>query len=369
MFVERAELHVVELPLRFRFETSFGATTSRTVPLLVLHAGGAVGLGEGVMDAELPLYREETVAGALPLLRHLLSEHVVGRELPYPESFSTAVQHLRGNRMTKAIVETALWDLHARQAGVPLRELLGGERTEVPCGISLGIQPSIDDTIAAVERNVEAGYRRIKLKIKPGWDVDVLTAVREAFPSIVLTADANSAYTLDDADHLRRLDALHLDYIEQPLGWEDLIDHSQLRRCITTPICLDESVVDAATARHAVAIGAAQVINLKLARVGGYGEARLIDVLASTSGVPLWCGGMLETGVGRAHNIHLATLHGFTKPGDTSSASRYWEADVVNEPLEAADGLMAVPSGTGIGVTLAYDVIGRHEVLQEVFRA
>jgi o-succinylbenzoate synthase len=369
MRIDHAELHVVELPLKFRFETSFGATTTRTVPLLVLHDGGAVGLGEGVMDAELPLYREETVVGALPLVRHMLTDHVLGRSLDDPAVFMASVAHLRGNRMAKAMIETALWDLYARQLDRPLSQVLGGDGVNVVCGVSLGIQPTVAETVDAVERHLALGYRRIKLKIKPGWDLEVLGAVRTAFPSAVLTADANSAYTLADCDHLAQLDRLKLDYIEQPLAYDDLIDHAELRRRMRTPICLDESVVDEASARHAIALGSAQVLNMKLARVGGHAVARRIATLASTSGVPMWCGGMLETGVGRAHNIHMATLPGFTKPGDTSSASRYWDHDVVNEPLEATDGLMPVPPGPGIGVTLAQDVVRRHEVSREVFRA
>ncbi len=367
MRVERAELHVLELPLRFRYETSFGVQTGRTVPLVVLHGDGASGLGEGVMDSRLPLYREETVAGALPLVRAMLRDHVVGVEIAHPADLAGHLAHLRGNRMAKAMVETALWDLHAHQLGAPLRDVLGGSGTSVECGVSLGIQPSIDATLDVVGAHAAEGYRRIKLKIEPGWDVEVIAAVRGAFPLLTLTADANGAYTLDDAPHLRRLDPFGLDYLEQPLAWDDIAQHAILARSLETPLCLDESIVDATTAELAAQLGAARVVNLKVGRVGGHAEARRIDAVARRAGLAMWCGGMLETGVGRAHNIHLSTLAGFTKPGDVSSASRYWDADVVEQALECVDGTMPVPEGPGIGVTLAMPVVERFRVAHETF--
>ncbi len=360
MTITRAEIHVLALPLRFRFETSFGVQTDRLVPLLVIHdERGHLGLAEGVMDGDWPLYREEHVQGALPLVRRVLSELVVGRPFTTPRELAERFAHLRGNRMAKAMIEMAAWDLHARRLGVPLRDLLGGSGDAVATGVSLGIQPSIEATLEIVGRHVDLGYRRIKLKIKPGWDLEPLRAVRAQHPQLVMTADANSAYSLDDVAHLRGLDPIGLDYVEQPLAWDDVIDHAELARALDTPICLDESIVDARSARQAIRLGAAKVINLKLGRVGGFGEAVAIDAVAQANGVPLWCGGMLETGVGRAANIHIATLPSFTKPGDISSASRYWDHDVVNEPLEATDGLMPVPAGPGLGVTLNDDAVER----------
>jgi O-succinylbenzoate synthase len=300
-------------------------------------------------------------------VRAILHDHVVGVSFGHPAELSDRLAHLRGNRMAKAMVETALWDLHARVLGRPLGVVLGGHRDAVECGVSLGLQPSPDALVELVAAHVEQGYRRIKLKIKPGRDVDVLDAVRAAFPTTTLTADANSAYTLDDVARLRSLDRFELDYIEQPLGWDDLVDHATLQRELATPICLDESIVDVASARHAIQLGSAKVVNLKVGRVGGHLEAQRIDELARRSGIALWCGGMLETGVGRAHNIHLATLDGFTKPGDISSASRYWETDVVEQPLECVDGMMPVPSGAGIGVTLDRGAVRRFAVSTERF--
>lgn len=360
--VERADVHLVELPLRFRFETAYGASTARLVPILELHAEGVVGLGEGVMESRLPLYHDETVPTAMPLVEHMLTEHVVGRALASPAAFTDAVAPLRGHRMAKAMIESALWDLWARRVGVPLTTLLGGVRTEVECGVVVGIQPDAAATVAAAAAAVEDGYRRVKLKIAPGWDVEPVGAVRGALPDAVLAADANAAYVLDDADLLRRLDEHRLDFLEQPLAYDDLLDHAALQRGLATPICLDESITGAAAARHAVQLDAARVLNVKLGRVGGYGEVRRIHALATAAGTPLWCGGMLESGVGRAHNVHLATLPGFTKPGDLSSASRYWVDDVVEQPLECVAGTMAVPPGDGIGVTLDRRVVEHHRV-------
>jgi o-succinylbenzoate synthase len=358
LLIERAEIHVVELPLKFRFETSFGVQTARVVPIVVLHgADGSIGLAEGVMDSEWPLYREETVEGAVPLVRRMLEHFVVGRSFDTPADVTARFAHLRGNRMAKAMIEMAVWDLFARSTGRPLRDVLGGAGDAIATGVSLGIQPSIDDTVRLVAAHVDLGYKRIKLKIKPGWDLEPLRAARAAFPTLVMTADANSAYTLNDVAHLQRIDELGLDYIEQPLQWEDIADHAELARSMATPLCLDESIVSVETTRLAVKLGAAKVINMKVGRVGGHAEALAIEAIARAHGVPLWCGGMLESGVGRAHNIHLATLAGFTKPGDVSSNSRYWEHDVIEQPLECVDGMMAVPPGPGIGVTLDDDRI------------
>jgi len=352
MKLESAELRVVKLPLKFRFETSFGAQTERTIPVLILRAGGMEGYAEGVMDSDLPLYREEIVATALPVVRDALLPRVIGQELANPEMLAAKFAPFRGHRMAKALVEMAFWDLWAKQLDVPLWQLLGGVRDRVAVGVSLGIQSSIEATVDAVERHVTQGYKRIKLKIKPGWDVKPIGAVRAAFPDIALTVDANSAYTLADLATLRELDSYQLDYIEQPLAWDDMHDHANLQAHLRTPICLDESIASATDARKALEIRAGRVINLKVGRVGGHGEARRVHDVAQSFGIPVWCGGMLESGIGRAHNIHLSTLANFAKPGDTSSSSRYWTTDLINEPLETENGMMSVPTGPGIGVTL-----------------
>nr|WP_246351235.1 o-succinylbenzoate synthase [Deinobacterium chartae] len=365
--MESAELRVIELPLKFRFETSFGVQTKRSILLLTLRSGGLEGYGEGVME-RLPLYREETLAGAEQLLREVFLPRVLGRDIPNPEALEAILKPFRGNRMAKAVLEMAYHDLWARSLGQPLWALLGGVRDRVPVGVSLGIQESVEKTVEAVERNLEAGYLRIKLKIKPGWDVVPLRAVREAFPEATLTVDANSAYQLADSKVFAALDELGLDYIEQPLAYDDLHDHARLQARMRTPLCLDESVLSAADARKGLESGAGRVINLKPARVGGHLESRRIHAVALASGAPMWCGGMLEAGVGRAHNIHAATLEAYSKPGDVSSASRYWETDIVNEPLEAVCGEMPVPEGPGIGVTLNRAFVERISLSKQELR-
>ncbi len=349
--IERAELYVLRLPLKFRFETSFGVQTEKQVPLLLLHGGGLTGLSEGVMES-LPMYREETIGGALAFLTGAGLPGVLGHSFANPEAVGASLASWRGNRMAKAMLEMAAWDLWARQLEMPLWQLLGGDKTAVEVGVSLGIQASEAATVEAVKQHVAQGYRRIKLKIKPGWDAAPVQAVRQAFPELALTVDANSAYTLADTAKLQALGEFKLDYIEQPLAWDDLHDHATLQRRLATPLCLDESIASAADTRKALATDAGRVINLKVGRVGGHSEARRVHDVARSFGVPVWCGGMLESGVGRAHNIHLSTLPNFSKPGDTASASRYFATDTVNEALEAENGLMPVPSGPGIGVSL-----------------
>lgn len=359
---------VVRLPLKFRFETSFGVQTEKIVPLLVLHGEGLQGVAEGTMEFA-PMYREETITGALHLVREVFLPRILGKSFPNPEAVNDALGGFRGNRMARSMIEMAAWDLWARTLDVPLGTLLGGRKSQVEVGVSLGIQRDEQATVDIVRKHVEQGYRRIKLKIKPGWDVQPVRAAREAFPDIKLTVDANSAYTLADTARLRALDEYNLVYIEQPLAWDDLPDHAELQKRLVTPLCLDESVASAQDARKALAMHAGGVINLKVTRVGGLAEARRVHDIAEAFGVPVWCGGMLESGVGRAHNIQLSTLPNFRLPGDTSSASRYWEQDIINEALEATDGLMPVPTGPGTGVTLNREFIGRIAELHEEHHA
>ncbi len=368
MRLRRIVVRRVEMPLRFRFRTSFGETTVKRFLLVEAEGDGLSGWGECVAD-DVPFYSEETNASAAHVLGEFLAPAALGDELEGPEEFSRRVAPIRGNRMAKAALETALWDLAARERGVPLRNLLGGVRDRVPVGVSLGLQPSVEALLDLVAKHVEEGYRRIKLKIEPGRDAGLVAAVRERFPSIDLTVDANAAYTPADTPALRALDAFGLDYIEQPLGHEDLWEHAALAREIATPICLDESIRSAADARVAVKIAAARVINVKIGRVGGLAEARRIHDACAAAGVPVWCGGMLESGVGRATNVHLATLPNFAKPGDTSSASRYFEEDIVDPPLEAVNGEMPVPPGPGIGVTVVRERLDRYTVSAGEFSA
>ncbi len=351
MKLESAELRVVRLPLKFRFETSMGVETERIFPLLRLRSGGLEGLAEGVMDDKLPLFREETVQSAMTFLTEILPR-LIGLDFANPEALVSRLEPYRGNQMAKATIEMAFWDLWARQLEQPLHCFLGGVRTAIPVGVSIGIQKDIAATLEQVGVHVAQGYKRVKLKIKPGWDLQHVSAVRAEFPNINLTVDANSAYSLADARVFQALDEVKLDYIEQPLAWDDIHDHAKLQTMLATPLCLDESISSAFDTRKALESGACRVINIKVGRVGGHLEARRVHDVAQAFGAPVWCGGMLESGIGRAHNIQLSALANFTKPGDTSSASRYFDIDIINEPLEVENGLMPVPTGAGIGVSL-----------------
>ena len=350
MHVDEVELRVIRLPYRSVFKTSFAAETEKLAVIATVRADGVEGYGEGVME-ELPSYREESVAGALHLLRHALVPSLLEQGCDDPMTLCDGWARWRGNPMAKTTLELAVWDCHARQLGVPLRTLLGGERTQIPVGASLGMNP-LPETVASVGRHVEQGYKRIKLKIEPGWDLNVLSAVRAEFPDIKLTVDANSAYTLADIKVLQRIDDYGLHYIEQPLHWDDLTDHASLAPQMRTPLCLDETLTSVARVQAALDLGACTVVNVKVGRVGGLAATMRIHDLCVGRGIPMWCGGMLETGIGRAHNIHIATMPGFVYPGDTASASRTYARDITEQALEASDGIMPVPSGPGIGVTL-----------------
>lgn len=355
--IDGAELRLVRLPLLTPFTIATGTMHEKVFPLLTLKSGGLEGHAEGVMDP-LPDYLDETIAGGMALLREVVLPGIMGQRFANPAELEAVLAPWRGHYMTKAMVEMAFWDLWAKSLGLPLKTLLGGVRDKIEVGVSLGIGP-IDGTIERARKHHDLGYRRIKLKIMPGHDVKLLEAVRRAMPEAHLTADANSAYTLADMDTLLALDGFGLDYIEQPLAWDDIHDHAVLQRRLSTAICLDECIRSAADTRKALESGAARVINIKAGRVGGHLESRRVHDITAAWSLPVWCGGMLESGVGRAHNIHLSTLPNFRKPGDTSSASRYFAKDIVNEALEAENGLMPVPPGPGIGVTLDHDFLAR----------
>jgi o-succinylbenzoate synthase len=349
MNVDEVELRVIRLPYRSVFKTSFAAESEKVAVIATVRSDGVEGYGEGVMDT-LPSYREESIVGALHLLREGLVPSLLKNGCDDPLTLVDSWNGWRGNPMAKSTLELAVWDCHARQRGVPLRTLLGGDRIEIPVGASLGMNP-VPETVASVARHVEQGYKRIKLKIEPGWDVDMLSAVRADFPEIELTVDANSAYTLADIGVLHKIDGFGLHYIEQPLHWDDLTDHAALAPQLQTPLCLDETLTSPARTKAALDLGACAVVNVKVGRVGGLAATKRIHDLCVARGVPMWCGGMLETGIGRAHNIHVATMPGFVYPGDTASASRTYARDIIEQALEATDGIMPVPSGAGIGVT------------------
>jgi O-succinylbenzoate synthase len=363
--IDGAELRVVRLPLITPFTISSGTLNEKVFPLLTLRSGGLEGYAEGVMDP-LPDYLEETVAGALDLTRTVFLPQILGKSFDNPQALHRLLAPWRGNSMARAMVEMAFWDLWAKALDLPLTALLGGAGHAVDVGVSLGIMP-IEQTIDRVSTHVGEGYKRIKLKIKPGHDLEVVRAVRAQFPGIHLTADANSAYSLADSSLLARLDEFDLDYIEQPLAWNDIHDHAVLQQRIRTPLCLDESIRSPEDARKALQSDAARVINIKVGRSGGYVNSLKIHDLAEAFCVPVWCGGMLESGIGRAHNIHLSTLSNFQKPGDTSSASRYFQCDIIEQQLEAHQGRMPVPAGSGIGVSLDQDFLPRVTIGLENF--
>jgi o-succinylbenzoate synthase len=358
MRIDQIELREIDLRLRFRFETSFGVEQDRRVLLVTVRGEGGEGVAECVAG-EFPGYSYETNDTAWGVIRDFVGPAVVGKDFGTPAQLLHALRFVRGHNMAVAAVEMAFWDLWARSLGLPLWRLLGGVRTEVPVGVSLGIQASPEATAELAVAHVAEGYKRVKLKIKPGWDVDVVRAVREALPDTDLTVDANSAYRLVDAATLRRLDDFDLAYVEQPLAYDDLVDHAELQRQLRTAICLDESIHSAEDARKGLQIGAGRIINVKVGRVRGYTQAKRLHDVAVAFGAPVWCGGMLESGVGRAHNLHLSSLEGFVLPGDTASASRYWDEDIVEPLLDAVDGVQRVPQGPGSGVTLKRDLVER----------
>jgi O-succinylbenzoate synthase len=359
MRIDSFELREMNMDLQFRFETSFGVQTSRRILLVTLHTGGVDGYGECVAG-DTPGYSYETTDTCKQVIEDILAPRLVGRDVATPDQLLNLLADVRGHNMAVAAVEMAFWDAWAKQLGVPLWQLLGGQLRPIPVGISIGLQASVEDTVEKALAGVENGYARIKLKIAPGRDVDRVAGVREALPNVNLTVDANSAYQLSDAPRLRELDAFGLDYIEQPLAHDDLIDHAELQRQLATPICLDESIHSPEDARKGLQLGSGRIINLKVGRVRGFRDARRVHDVARAFGAPVWCGGMLESGIGRAANLHLSTLEGFTLPGDTSSASRYWAEDIVQEPLEARNGMQVVPEhGPGLGVALNERVVER----------
>jgi len=367
MKVKRIEIREIRLPLVHFFETSFGRTTERRIVLVSVEADGVVGWGE-VTAGEEPFYSHETPETAWHILRDFLVPWTRGREWRAASEVASRYRPIRGHNMAKAALENALWDIEAQQNGVPLAKLIGGTLDEIPCGVSIGIQNSVEELLEKIGRELAAGYQRIKVKIKPGWDTDVLAKIRGRFPSIALMADANSAYTLDDLAHLKSFDRFKLMMIEQPLGWEDIVDHARLQREIETPICLDESIHSADDARKAIELGACRIINVKLGRVGGFTAARQVHDVCRARHVPVWCGGMLESGIGRAHNIAMSTLAGFTLPGDVSASRRYWTEDIIDpEVIVSPQGTIRVPQTPGLGFTPNLERIERVTVRKESF--
>jgi len=357
--VEGVEIRLVRLPLLEPFETSFGKIDSRLIFLICLSADGLRGWGE-VVAAEQPLYSYETVGTAFHVIKDFLAPAVLDEPIASLADLARRFARFRGHNMAKAGLELAYMDLLAQARQQSLSTLIGGERQQIAVGVSLGIQPTPAQLLKRVERYLSLGYQRIKLKIKPGWDIEIVDEVRRAYPKILLSVDANSAYTLADAEHLRKLDDFELLMIEQPLHNDDIVDHAKLQRLLQTDLCLDESIVSQRLAQAALDLESCRIINIKIGRVGGYSEALAIHDLCAARGVPVWCGGMLESGIGRAHNIALASLRGFTLPGDISASARYFEHDLISpEVTVASDGTVAVPEGIGLGFEVELGFIER----------
>jgi O-succinylbenzoate synthase len=368
MKIDRIELREIRLPLVAPFETSFGVTTERRIILVKVFGDGGFGWGECTCN-EGPFYNHESTDMAWLLLRDYAGPYTLGREIGSPEEAGALTSRIRGNRMARASIEAAIWDLEARRQGIPLWKLLGGVQEEIPCGVSIGLQETDALLLRKIETELAAGYQRIKLKIKPGRDYEMVKVVRKEFPDINLTVDANSAYTLADTELLTRLDEFALMLIEQPLACDDIIDHAELQRQLDTPICLDESILGVEDARKALSIRACRIINIKLGRVSGHAEARKIEAYCRERDVPVWCGGMLEAGIGRAHNIAMATLAGFVLPGDVSASKRYWTEDIITPPVEVtARGTIPRPTGPGIGYEVNEARIDALTLRSEVIR-
>ena len=355
--LEGIEVRLVRLELTEPFETSFGSVSSRLVVLVRMEAGGAEGWGE-IVAGEQPLYSYETVGTALHAVREFFAPALLREPLGGLEDLAARLDAYRGHPMARAGLELAFVDLLARLRGRSVSSLLGGTRERIPAGVSLGIQRRLSDLLDRVDRYVALGYQRIKLKIKPGWDLAVVEEVRRRHPGIALSVDANAAYTLADRDHLRGLDRFGLQMIEQPLDHDDLLDHAELQRALETPICLDESIGGLRAARQALDLGSCRVVNMKVGRVGGLSQALAIHDLCLSRDVPIWCGGMLESGVGRAHNIALASLPGFTLPGDISASRRYFARDIIVPEVEVdAAGTVQVPRAAGLGFEVDRDYV------------
>ena len=352
MKIERITLRELRMRLKAPFETSFGVTQQRRILLVEVVVDGVTGCGE-ITTLETPSYNSETTDTAWNVFSDYIAPRVVGQNVSTAEELPRLLEPIRGHHMAKAGVENALWHAEAEQKAIPLWKLLGGRQQEITCGVSLGIRENPESLLHKVEEELACGYRRIKLKIKPGKDLDFIAAVRNKFPDILLSVDANSAYRLEDTEHLRKFDAFNLLMIEQPLEWDDIYSHTRLQPKIRTAICLDECINNDRHAVGAIESGACQIVNIKLGRVGGHTSARKVHNACRERGVRVWCGGMLESGVGRAHNIAMSTLPGFTLPGDVSASQRYWSQDIIEPEVEVSpDGTITAPNGSGLGYEL-----------------
>ncbi len=365
--IEEVELRRVGMRLVHPFETSFGRFLEEEHLLVILKGKGEEGYGEAPLH-KAPLFSHEDTETAWHVLGDILLPRVAGKRFRRAEDVLEAGRGIRGHQTAKAALEFAFHDLQARLDGEPLWKHYGGSRRRIPVGVALGVEPSIQALLDQVERFVEEGYKRIKIKIRKGWDLAPVSAVRERFPGIQFTVDANAAYTLEDLPLFKELDRFDLGYIEQPLAWDDLLDHAKLQAEISTPVCLDESVDSPRAARAALELKSCKVLNLKPTRVGGGLASLEIHDLCRRAGVPVWCGGRLETGIGRLHNVALATLPGFSLPGDLSASARYYKEDLVDPPVTVEDGWVTPPSGPGLGHEVKKDLLERVTLAKRLYR-
>ena len=369
MKIEAITLREIHMPLVHFFETSFGRTYSRRILLVTVHTEGVDGWGESVVGED-PYYSSEWIESAWPTLIHYLIPAMLGKHIESGRDCPPLYAKVRAHRMAKAALENAVWDAEAIQKKQPLWKLLGGVRREIPCGVSIGIQDSVEQLLEKIQTELAAGYRRIKVKVKPGWDVNVLERIRSRWSDITLSCDANSAYTLDQVEHLRNFDQFNLLMIEQPLWNDEIYYHARLQKELRTAICLDESIVNARSAAFAADIGACRIVNIKVGRVGGFSEAIKVHDICQSHKIPVWCGGMLETGIGRGHNIALSTLANFSLPGDVSASKRDWKEDIVEPEIEVSPrGMIAIGDTPGTGYRVKPDLIEKLTVRKETLRA
>ncbi|MFE6168298.1 o-succinylbenzoate synthase [Viridibacillus arvi] len=364
------EIKIRQLSMRMKspFSTSFGTLQDKQFLILeAKDASGISGWGEGVAF-EIPWYTEETVKTSWHMLEDFLIPLVLNKDIQHPDEISDMFKVIRQNKMAKATLECAVWDLYAKKTRQSLSNALGGAKKKIEVGISIGIQPTIDQLLQCIENYISAGYKRMKVKIKPGKDIDVIQAIRAKFPEVPLMVDANSAYTLDDIELLKKLDEYNLMMIEQPLASDDIIDHAKLQKHLKTPICLDESICSYEDARTAIELGSCGIINIKFGRVGGLTEAKRIHDLCQQHNIQVWCGGMLESGIGRAHNVALTTLENFVLPGDTAGSSHYWDQDIISPEVHVENGYILVPEGFGIGYEPNIELMDQLTVSQKVYR-
>ena len=368
MKIEAITLREIHMPLVHFFETSFGRTYERRILLVTVNTDGPEGWGECVA-AEDPFYSEESVETAWYAIERYIAPLIAGKSLDRAAEVPAMLTRVRGHRMAKGAVENALWDAEAQDRRMPLAKLLGGSLPEIVCGVSIGIQDTVEQLLDKIETELAAGYRRIKVKCKPGWDVKVFERIRERWPEILLSCDANSAYTLKQIEHLKEFDRFNLLMIEQPLWCDDFYFHARLQKQIKTSICLDEAIRNSRDAQAAIELGACRIINVKVGRVGGFSEAVAIHNAAQAAPIPVWCGGMLESGIGRSHNIALSTLPNFTLPGDVSASKRYWKEDVIEPEVSVAPtGVIKVPTAAGRGFQVKTDLIDKLTVRRQTIR-